>query len=159
MKKKEIPLCPKCQNQMAVVWYHEMEDLIEQFVKERKVFYRGIELKEDRNNPNQIKYHCYNCNRSYSKNLEKFVIETDCIEYVEQAKQILQNTVDELSDEVIKELSDEDKQELKSKPEYSHFGIGLYIRNNFIYGNDKLAYRFEADSLSKKIYDRILEKI
>lgn len=80
----KIPKYPNCNNQMSSILYHDLFDGLEEYIKKYKIYYRGIELKEDRNNPNQIKYHCYNCDRSYSKNLEKFVIESDCIEYIEE---------------------------------------------------------------------------
>ena len=44
-------------------------------------------------------------------------------------------------------------------PKYSHFGIGLYIRNNFIYNNPKLKYYFDHDELSERIFNKIIEKL
>ncbi|MDD6224324.1 MAG: hypothetical protein PUB18_04915 [bacterium] len=155
-----IPKCPNCEKQMVIVWYHEPNEIIEEFINEKKCFYRGLDIKnEDRESPNRIKYHCYNCNRSYSSDLKKHVVEIDSMGFLKKAQKELDNIVNELADRVINDIEESTKEELKSKPEYSHFGFGLYIRNKFIYGNDKIKYRLEADHLSHLIYDKILEKI
>ncbi len=67
--------------------------------------------------------------------------------------------VDEISDDVIKDLNEEEIKQLKTNPPYSHFGFGLYIRNNYIYNNPKIDFLVEPDSLSGMIYAKIIEKI
>ena len=34
---------------------------------------------------------------------------------------------------------------MKNKEEYLYFDMSLYIKNNFVYGNDKIMYRYETD--------------
>lgn len=156
MSDNKIPQCPNCEKQMVLIWYHEPNEIIEQFVKEKKIFYRGLELKDSNETPQErIIYHCYNCNRSYSQNLEKYIEESK----VEYPYQELDSLIDELATEIINKIDDKLKEELKKQSKYSHFGFGLYIRNNFVYNNDKIKYRVEADSFSHKIYDKIMEKL
>ena len=157
----KILKCPNCNYKMVIIWYNSPVDLIKKFVDEKKVYYRGLEDKNvDRDSDERIIYHCYNCNRSYSKNLKKYVEEKKTFdEIVKQAQVEINNIVVMLADDVINDIADNTKQELKRKPEFSHFGFGLYIRNKYIYINEKIKYRIEADDLSYKVYNKIIEKL
>ena len=151
-----MPNCPNCNEKMAIIWHCEPKEFIEEYVKAKKVFYGGLELANvDRDSPDRIIYHCYNCNRSYSKNLKRYVEESK----VEYPYEEMENLVNDIADEVIDNLKDEIKEQLKLRPRYSHFEFGLYIRNNYIYNNNKIKYRIEPDELSYKIYNKILEKL
>lgn len=103
----------------------------------------------------RIIYHCYNCDRSYSKNLEKYIIEKQ----VYYPYKEINDLGNEITNDVIKNLDEEIINDLKTNPEYNHFGFGLYIRNNYVYNNDKIKYRIEPDDFSKKIYNKILENL
>lgn len=153
---KKIPHCPNCNTQMVNIWYHEPDEMIDRFVKEKKVFWRGLEKKDvDRDSPERIIYHCYNCNRSYSKNLNTYIEEKeDQYPYDE-----INNLIDIIASQVISDLSDENIEFLKKHDEFEHFGIGLYIRNNYIYNNKNIKYRVEPDEFSHKIYNKIMEKL
>ena len=152
----KIPKCPNCKNEMVMVWYDEPNEFIEQFVEEKKIFYRGLELKdEDINNPDRITYHCYNCSRSYSKNLKNFVEEKEVLYPYEEIDKI----VNDIAEKVIAQLSKKELNYLKQNDEYEHFGFGLYIRNNYIYKNENLKYRVEPDDFGYKIFERVIEKI
>lgn len=156
----KIPKCPKCNEQMRAIWYHEPEEIIEKFSKENKIFYRGLDLKKsDRNSEERIVYHCYNCERSYSRNLKIYIEETQSQYPYYEFENYINKKIDEIADDVINDLDSDTIDELKKKPEYSHFGFGLFIRNNYIYNNDKIKYRIEADGFSGRIYDKILEKL
>lgn len=66
-------------------------------------------------------------------------------------------------DDCIKNLSSENKIYIVQYPgiEYTHFGIGLYIRNRYIHGKVRSFYPFfsDADDLSSDIVDRLVEKL
>ena len=67
----KIPKSPNYKQQMVVFWYHSPDEIIKKFVDKKKVYYKGLECKKiDRENPERIIYHCYNCNRNYSENLK-----------------------------------------------------------------------------------------
>ena len=157
----KIPKCPNCKQQMVFIWYLFPDERIKKFVDEKRVYYKGLEsIKIDRESPERIIYHCYNCNRSYSKNLKKYDKENKSFnEIMEQTQKEVDDIINMLADEIINNLDDNIRQELKKKSEYNHFGFGLYIRNNYIYNNEKIKYRFEADDLSSMIYDKIIEKL
>ena len=156
MKENKIPKCLNCKEQMVMVLYNEPREFIEKLVEEKKFFYRGLELKsEDRDSEDRIIYHCYNCDRSYSKNLEKYIIEKQ----VYYPYKEINDLVNEITNDIIKNLDEETIHDLKTNPEYNHFGFGLYIRNNYIYNNNKIKYRIEPDDFSKKIYNKILENL
>lgn len=156
----KIPKCPKCNEQMKVIWYHEPEDAIEKYSREKKIFYRGLDFKNsDRDSEDRIVYHCYNCDRSYSRNLKIYVEETQGQYPYYKIESYINNLIDEIANDVINDLDSDTIDKLKKKPEYSHFDFGLFIRNNYIYNNDKIKYRVEADSFASKVYDKILEKL
>lgn len=62
-------------------------------------------------------------------------------------------------DEIVFSLKLKSKIKLKIFPVYNHFGIGLYIRNNYIYNNKILQNYFDHDELSEIIYERVVEKL
>ena len=156
MKENKIPKCLNCKEQMVMVLYNEPREFIEKLVKEKKFFYRGLELKsEDRDSEDRIIYHCYNCDRSYSKTLEKYIIEKQ----ISYPYKEINDLINEIASDVIKKLDEGVINDLKINPEYNHSGFGLYIRNNYIYNNDKIKYRIESDDFSEKIYNKILEKL
>lgn len=156
MIENKIPKCPNCKEQMVIVLYNEPKKFIEKLVEEKKFFYRGLELKsEDRDSEDRIIYHCYNCDRSYSKNFKKYIIEKQVYYPYKETNDLL----NEIASDVIKNLDEETINNLKTNPEYNHFGFGLYIRNNYIYNNEKIKYRIEPDSFSEEIYNKILEKL
>lgn len=141
---------------MVIIWHHEPDEFIKKIVKENKVFYIGLGLKEsDKESQYRIIYHCYNCNRSYSRNLKKYVEESQ----FEYSYKEIDDLIDELAIDIINDLDTKTIKELRKKTEYSHFGFGLYIRNNYIYNNDKIKYMVEPDDFSSEIYDRIIEKL
>ena len=88
--------------------------------------------------------------------------------------EIIPKTKKECFTQLDEMLSDEEKSELvKSDPIEYHFSLGMWIRNNWIYGQEEedvkrlaKAFRmemlfFEADSLSGKIieyYQRYLKR-
>ncbi len=155
-----IPKCPNCNEQMKTILYREPDEAIEKYSNENKIFYRGLEQKNsDRDSEERIVFHCYNCDRSYSRNLKIFVEETQNDFPYNEVENYINELIEEIANDIIGDLDYETIDELKKKPEYSHFGFGLFIRNNYIYNNDKIKYRVEADSFSSKIYDKILEKI
>jgi len=152
----ERPKCPNCKKELAQVCYCEPDEFFEKFVKRKTVFLRGLELKNvDRSSPERIVYHCYNCEISYSKNLKIFISEKEVLYPYEEINNIINN----IADKIIAELNLSQIEYLKQKPEYDHFGFGLYIRNAFVYNNADIKYRVEADSFSKKIYNKVLEKL
>lgn len=67
------------------------------------------------------------------------------------------NYVKEIANKVINELSKEEKEKLLKISDYSgvHFGLGLYIRNNYIY--NKIDLNVDADDMSYDIFNKIIE--
>lgn len=65
--------------------------------------------------------------------------------------------VKDIAIQVIEELSDKQKKELLKDTNYTnyHFGLGMYIRNNYIYG--KVDMKVEADCMSSDIFYMILK--
>ena len=62
------------------------------------------------------------------------------------------------TEKVIAELTQEDKEFLLAHPDpiEHHFGLGLYIRNQYIHGKDLgFIYAF-ADDLSGEIVERVI---
>jgi len=154
LNKNKIPLCSKCGNLMVIIFYCIPNEIIEKFVNEKKIFYGGLELKNS-NRENKLIYHCYNCNMSYSRNMKIKKYQVKVKYPYEQIEKIISN----LADKVIDTLKSESIENLKKKSEYEHFGLGLYIRNNFIYNNDEIPYRIDADDISSLVFYKIIEKI
>lgn len=69
------------------------------------------------------------------------------------------NYVKEIANKVIKELSQEEKEKLINDSDYTeeHFGLGLYIRNNYIYS--KIDLPVDADDMSYDIFNEIIEML
>lgn len=63
--------------------------------------------------------------------------------------------------EVYRELDDQYKDFiLKHKETWEHhFGLGLYIRNKYIYGKEMNFLYIHADDLSSEIVERIVEMV
>ncbi|MCM1052822.1 MAG: hypothetical protein NC483_02455 [Ruminococcus sp.] len=70
----------------------------------------------------------------------------------------IEEITDIISDMVINDLSKMELWKSKIFKSFSHFGICLYIRNNYIYNNSLLKDVFEADELSNYIFEKILKK-
>ena len=71
----------------------------------------------------------------------------------------LQQFIERSAEDLIRNLSEEDKAALLQNPEYAdhHFGLGMYIRNHYIYNNQELRLpAVLADGLSHKIFDQII---
>ena len=69
--------------------------------------------------------------------------------------------VEYVAQDVLLQLSDEDKDFLLEHPDPidHHFGLGLYIRNNYIHGKKLGFFVFRPDSLSTTIVGRVIEII
>ncbi|MBQ8994314.1 MAG: hypothetical protein IJ091_00700 [Oscillospiraceae bacterium] len=68
--------------------------------------------------------------------------------------------IEKVSSEVIPTISDEDQQYMIKHPDPSeyHFGLGMDIRNQYIYDQNLDFFYGMADALSRKIVIRIIEK-
>ncbi len=55
----------------------------------------------------------------------------------------------------VKIISEKDKQHYLNHPDYDdhHFGYGMYLRNNYIYGKVKV---LEPDEMSEDIFEMII---
>lgn len=67
--------------------------------------------------------------------------------------------IEHTANDCLSKLSEDDKEHMKENPDplQYHFGLGLFIRNNYIHGNSSI--RFEVDSpddLSSEIVDRMM---
>lgn len=70
-----------------------------------------------------------------------------------------QRFIEKSAEDLIRNLSEEDKAALLQNPEYAdhHFGLGMYIRNHYIYTNQDLRLpAIMADGLSHKIFDYVI---
>ena len=70
-----------------------------------------------------------------------------------------QQFIEKSAEDLIRNLSEEDKAALLQKPEYKdhHFGLGMYIRNHYIYTNQDLRLpAVMADGLSHKIFNQVI---
>lgn len=69
--------------------------------------------------------------------------------------------VEYVAQDVLLQLSDEDKDFLLEHPDPIdyHFGLGLYIRNNYIHGKKLGFFVFRPDSLSTTIVGRVIEML
>lgn len=158
----KLPKCPNCQNKMVPIIYSNPDEFFLEEEQKQNLFYGGCKYKEefDDNEINEklnMVYHCFNCNLSYDKKLENHIIEKDRHYFLDELSLI----VNDISDDVIKKLNQEEKKSILEHDNYidHHFGFGLYIRNNFIYNNDKIKYKIEADFLSHRIFDEIVKKL
>lgn len=154
--------CPKCKNRLVHIIYSIPEEFFIEEEKKQKCFYGGCKYKQVFDNTEMHKkmdmvYHCFNCNLSYDEELKNNIFEKDRHYFLDEFNFL----VSDISDDVIKELDEEDKKILLKNDNYidHHFGFGLYIRNNFIYQNDKIKYKIEADFLSHRIFDEIIKKL
>ena len=79
--------------------------------------------------------------------------------FVEKDLERYDNYVKEIADKVINELSKEEKEKLLKISDHSgkHFGLGLYIRNNYIY--NKIDLNVDADDMSYDIFNKIIEML
>jgi len=70
-----------------------------------------------------------------------------------------QQFIETSAEDLIRNLSEEDKAALLQSPEYTdhHFGLGMYIRNHYIYTDPDLRLpAIMADGLSRKIFDQAI---
>ncbi|WP_343186990.1 DUF6794 domain-containing protein [Anoxynatronum sibiricum] len=68
--------------------------------------------------------------------------------------------IEHIAQDCLSQLNDDDKKHMKENPDpfQYHFGLGMFIRNNYIYGNNSIKFEFESpDDLSSEIIDRMLE--
>ena len=84
--------------------------------------------------------------------MDKIGINRTIFKFVEKDLERYDNYVKEIADKVINELS-------KEETDYSgkHFGLGLYIRNNYIY--NKIDLNVDADDMSYDIFNKIIEML
>ena len=68
--------------------------------------------------------------------------------------------IDKTAEKVFAELSPEDKRILVENPDpiMHHFGLGLYIRNEFIYGKDLGWWAMFPDDLSVEIVGKVIDR-
>ena len=58
------------------------------------------------------------------------------------------------------DLSEEDRKALLADPEYAHhhFGLGLFIRNRYIYKHKEIMRTsIHPDELSNEVFDQVME--
>lgn len=67
--------CPKCNGNLAKITYGMPTKEIINKLEKKKVYLGGCEILEDIENP---KFHCYNCNRNYFKNLKDYITTKSC---------------------------------------------------------------------------------
>ena len=67
--------------------------------------------------------------------------------------------VEDTSKKVYEELAKEDKSYLCEHPNpiEHHFGLGLYIRNQFIHGKDLHFFYLQPDDLSIEVVKKVIE--
>lgn len=67
--------CPNCnKNLVKIIYGFPDKEAIDKLEK-KKVYLGGCEMLEKMENP---KYHCYNCNRNYFKDLSDYIITESC---------------------------------------------------------------------------------
>lgn len=155
---KECIKCPNCNYIMEKILYYEYIDGLDDFIRKNNILYGGMFPILDENFSKMV-YHCLKCNISYSEDLKK-QIRGNAFNYnVEFAKNEIIRLVEEISNDVYKDLDNDEIEYLKKNPKYDHFGFGSHIRNKFVYNNDKIKYKIDADTLAHKIYDKLIEKI
>lgn len=76
-------------------------------------------------------------------------------EFVSYAK-TEEEFIEDVAKDIFSEFDDEDIAYFKTSPEYEHFGIGMYIRNEYLWGK-KVPSLKQPDDLSPLIYDRLIE--
>ena len=69
--------------------------------------------------------------------------------------------VDEIAAKCLSEMTEEDKQVFREHPNpyEHHFGYGMYIRNQYLYGNELSVPAIIADNLSSRILEKIIDTI
>lgn len=89
--------------------------------------------------------------------MDKIGINRTIFKFVEKDLERYDNYVKEIANKVINELSKEEKEKLLKISDYSGklFGLGLYIRNNYIY--NKIDLNVDADDMSYDIFNEIIE--
>lgn len=89
--------------------------------------------------------------------MDKMGINRTIFKFVEKDLERYYNYVKEIANKVINELSKEEKEKILKISDYSgeHFGLGLYIRNNYIY--NKIDLNVDADDMSYDIFNEIIE--
>ena len=67
--------------------------------------------------------------------------------------------VNHVANDCLEQLTVEDKIKMKANPDPTlyHFGLGMFLRNNYIYGNKRIKFEIDsADDLSGEIIDRMM---
>ena len=69
--------------------------------------------------------------------------------------------VDEIAAKCLSEMTEEDKQVFREHPNpyEHHFGYGMYIRNQYFYGDELSVPAIIADNLSSRILEKIIDTI
>ncbi len=69
--------------------------------------------------------------------------------------------IERVAEEVLGEMKQEDKDSMALHPDpfLYHFGLGLYIRNKYIHGQELGFSCFDPDDLSSDIIERIINKL
>lgn len=66
--------------------------------------------------------------------------------------------VSHVVNDIIENLDDEAKQNWIDNPEYDHFGRGMWIRNEYLWGQN-LPFIFEPDDMSEVIFNKVIEAL
>ena len=66
--------------------------------------------------------------------------------------------INHIVNDIIENLDDEGKQNWIDNPEYDHFGRGMWIRNEYLWGQN-LPFIFELDDMSEVIFNKVIEAL
>ncbi len=156
----KIPVCPKCKNKLSQISYYWPEEILhEKQYKEKKWFFgENFQEELELGLENMLKYHCFNCNNSYTEDFTRVVEQNYNEDRINNAKKYIEDFIEEVANKEINSMNEKEKKSFLGKPQYQHFGYGLYLRNKYIHGK-KFDMRIDADGMSHQIFDRIVEKI
>ena len=70
----------------------------------------------------------------------------------------LEDMVDEIVEDIVNtKLTDENKKEWLKYPEYDHFGRGMWIRNEYLWGRVLPLYCVQPDDISELVFNKVIE--
>lgn len=151
-------LCPECGKNLKYICYDEPDEVFTTLYRTKQVFFgenyeEEMCLEEDK----RLTYHCFNCNKSYSKDLTRVVDQEYSRNRIENIHIITDHLANEIADLEMEKLDLNDQLYLIKHPKYNYFGFGEYLRNKYVFPK-KFGFKINADNVAHKAFNELVKR-
>lgn len=150
--------CPECGKPLKYLSYNAPDEVFSQLYRYKEVYFsKDYDTEKLLKEEDRLKYHCFNCNKSYSSNFKRSKYEEYDRDRVKFFQDYMEYLSDTASDDMMKIFDDNDKYAFKTG-HFDYENISNSIKQSFLY-NGKHGMIIDYDLIARRAYDKFMIKL